>query len=103
VPTYEYRCPACALEFEVKRRISEDNLRVHACVSEGCAGEGVVLIRPVAFRLKGSGWGNEGYASHPTAADYQSGKMSRADIDALPTAGPDGKLYDPKTGRHMAG
>ena len=59
MPTYEYRCSACNIEFEVEKRMSEPIET--PCKSCGSA-DTRRLISHSSFVLKGSGWYLTDYA-----------------------------------------
>jgi len=52
MPTYSYRCSACANEFDQFQRFSEDPLT--DCPA--CGGSVKRVIQPVGVVFKGSGW-----------------------------------------------
>ena len=52
MPTYAYRCKACAHEFEIVQRITEE--RLSECPE--CKGELTKLLFPVGIVFKGSGF-----------------------------------------------
>ena len=52
MPIYEYKCLQCGQKFEVRRRISEEPLKIH----KDCGGEVEQLISAPALHFKGSGW-----------------------------------------------
>ena len=57
MPTYPYKCTACAHEFDAVQSILEDPLKV--CPK--CQGELKRLIARTAFVLAGGGWAKDGY------------------------------------------
>lgn len=60
MPTYEYRCSACAHEFEIEQRITADRLTdCPACKQPKLER----LISAVSFTLKGGGWYRDGYGN----------------------------------------
>ncbi len=59
MPTYEYRCNACGIEFEVEKRMSDPVAA--ACTTCG-ATDTERLISHSSFVLKGSGWYVTDYA-----------------------------------------
>jgi putative FmdB family regulatory protein len=58
MPIYEYKCLQCGQKFEVRRRITEEPLKVHA----DCGGEVEQLISAPALHFKGTGWYVTDYA-----------------------------------------
>ncbi len=60
MPTYEYLCDKCGVEFEREQRISDDPIRT--CPE--CGARRVKrLISNTSFVLKGGGWYSDLYAS----------------------------------------
>lgn len=59
MPHYEYRCSK-AHKFEIVQKIN-DNPK-DRCIIEGCSAKAVRLISLTNFKLKGSGWGKDGYS-----------------------------------------
>ena len=59
MPTYAYRCKACAHEFETVQRITAEPLR--ECPE--CKGELAKLLFPVGIAFKGSGFHINDYPS----------------------------------------
>lgn len=76
MPTYEYHCDACGLDFERDQRITEDPLKT--CPS--CkARKARRLISRTSFVLKGSGWYSDLYSSKSAEAkDDGSGKKDES-------------------------
>ena len=66
MPTYEYLCDACAHQFEVEQRITDEAIKT--CPK---CGEPKVhrLLFPSGFILKGGGWYADLYASKPKAEE----------------------------------
>jgi putative FmdB family regulatory protein len=71
MPTYEYRCNACAHEFEEFQSIKADRL-------EKCPACGKLtlerLISGGAFQLKGGGWYSDLYSSPKPGAGTRTEK-----------------------------
>jgi putative FmdB family regulatory protein len=65
MPTYEYRCNACAHEFEAEQRMSADPLK--KCPECGKS-KLERLISATAFHLKGGGWYKDLYSSNKDTA-----------------------------------
>lgn len=64
MPIYEYRCEACAEEFQAIRRITDDSRPpCKACGSD----QVVKKISLSAFHLKGTGWYKTDYADKTKA------------------------------------
>ena len=77
MPTYAYRCSACAHEFETVQTFSEDPLKF--CPECGSPIRRVIF--PVGIVFKGSGW----YIN-----DSRSGGDQQSDKAAKPAASTDG-------------
>lgn len=77
MPTYAYRCSACAHEFETVQTFSEDPLKF--CPECGSPIRRVIF--PVGIVFKGSGW----YIN-----DSRSGGDQQSDKAATPAASTDG-------------
>lgn len=92
MPVYEYKCEACAKEFEYQQRMSDPD----KTVCEACGGALERLISRTAFSLKGSGWYKDLYASSKPAADKPSGDAAPKAADA-PAAKPDAGGSTPST------
>ena len=60
MPIYEYKCHQCGQKFEVRQRISEEPLKVHA----ECGGEVEQVISAPALHFKGTGWYVTDYAKN---------------------------------------
>lgn len=58
MPLYEYKCHSCGAVFEVKQKVTDDPLDVHA----DCGGQVERLISAPALQFKGSGWYITDYA-----------------------------------------
>ena len=74
MPTYEYRCDACAHEFEIEQRITDDKLKKCPKCKK------MKLVRLVGtgnFILKGGGW----------YADLYSGKSNKKKTDTSKSEG----------------
>jgi putative FmdB family regulatory protein len=62
MPTYEYVCKACDLEFEREQRISDPPIKT----CPRCKSKQVKkLISRTAFHLKGGGWYSDLYSKGP--------------------------------------
>jgi putative FmdB family regulatory protein len=83
MPLYDYRCEACGDVFEVKQRICDQPLTVHA----NCGGRVERLLSPPALQFKGSGWYVTDYArsskkdesSKPAAKEGSDSKPPKAE------------------------
>ena len=78
MPIYEYKCHRCGRKFEVRRRISEDPLKIH----EGCGGEVEQVISAPALHFKGSGWYVTDYAKNgksPSTAAPESKSETKSE------------------------
>jgi putative FmdB family regulatory protein len=90
MPTYEYQCKACDLEFEREQRISDPPVKT----CPRCKARQVKrLISRTSFHLKGGGWYSDLY-SKPGKAGKKDGEgktdtASKGDSDS--TAKPDSK------------
>jgi putative FmdB family regulatory protein len=56
MPTYEYKCPKCAMTMTVIRSLKEKE-RAPICVND--AMELTRLYEPPPVHLKGTGWGKD--------------------------------------------
>jgi putative FmdB family regulatory protein len=56
MPIYNFCCIKCGNEFEKIQSVKESNPEC-----EKCRGETRRLISKSSFRLKGGGWGDQGY------------------------------------------
>ncbi|MGI8486448.1 MAG: FmdB family zinc ribbon protein [Thermomicrobiales bacterium] len=75
MPTYAYRCSACAHEFETVQTFSEDPLKF--CPECGSPVRRVIF--PVGIVFKGSGW----YINDSrSGGDNQSDKAAKSDTSA---------------------
>jgi len=73
IPTYEYKCSACGIEFEKEQRISEPaEAECPACGST----ETKRLISLSSFVLKGTGWYVTDYARKSGNGSQASNKTS---------------------------
>lgn len=70
MPTYQYRCPDCAHEFEVRQSFSDDQLT--SCPTEGCAGTVRKVFSGVGISFKGDGFYKNDHGS--SAAGRKSEK-----------------------------
>ncbi|MAG04360.1 MAG: FmdB family transcriptional regulator [Acidimicrobiaceae bacterium] len=68
MPTYQYRCPDCAHEFEARQAFSDDP--VTTCPTEGCAGVVRKAFSSVGISFKGNGFYKNDHGS--SAADRKS-------------------------------
>ena len=77
MPIYEYKCDECGHEFEKMLHFSERDIpigspctqrlfdRNHEPQCFDCGGKFHLKMSMNSFHLKGSGWYNDGYSSHP--------------------------------------
>lgn len=83
MPTYEYRCNACGIEFEVEKRMSDPVAT--ACTSCG-AMDTERLISHSSFVLKGSGWYLTDYArKNGSSGNGGATKHEHKNGDSKPT------------------
>jgi putative FmdB family regulatory protein len=78
MPIYEYKCHRCGQKFEVRRRISEAPLKVHA----NCGGEVEQVISAPALHFKGTGWYVTDYAKNgksPSTASADSKSETKSE------------------------
>ena len=99
MPTYEYQCDKCGVEFEREQRISDDPIRT--CPE--CGARRVKrLISATAFVLKGGGWYSDLYSSSKPgsaapsegggeSASAEGGGEKKADAPAKPEKKSSGK------------
>lgn len=85
MPTYAYRCSACAHEFETVQAFSDDPLKF--CPECGSPIRRVIF--PVGIVFKGSGW----YIN-----DSRSGGEQKSESAAKPDASADGDKKSEKAG-----
>jgi putative FmdB family regulatory protein len=107
VPTYEYECDKCREVFEVRQRISEPALTVHA----ECGGAVRRLLSPAPFILKGDGWYVTDYPSEArkkavaaekgTTSTDKSGD-TKSDATTKSEAKPETKSSDTKSSETKA-
>lgn len=65
MPTYEYRCAACASHHDLVQKMSDPPAtKCPACGKDALER----LISASAFALKGSGWYADGYGAKPSEA-----------------------------------
>ncbi len=57
MPLYQFECLSCGNTFELIQKIDSSNPECPEC-----RGETRRLISKSSFRLKGGGWGKDGYA-----------------------------------------
>ncbi len=100
MPTYQYRCPDCAHEFEVRQAFSEEPLT--ACPTDGCSGSVRKVFSGVGISFKGDGFYKNDHGSGSGARRSGSGS---SDGDAKGTekapAGSSGS--DAKAGSNGSG
>jgi putative FmdB family regulatory protein len=81
MPIYEYKCHQCGEKFEVRRRITEEPLKIHA----GCGGEVEQLISAPALHFKGTGWYVTDYAKSgksPSASGSNGNSDSKSESES---------------------
>jgi putative FmdB family regulatory protein len=97
MPTYEYKCRACAHRFEVSQRITEDSLT--ECPE--CHGEIRRVLFPAGVVFKGSGWYVTDYRDSGEKAKYDSDTKgepaSGATAESKETKPSDAKPADAKS------
>jgi putative FmdB family regulatory protein len=84
VPTYEYRCPHCGHQFEVRHAVSA---RPPKC--ERCGRAVRRVFTPVGIIFKGSGWHITDYRKTPAPSDGETKGSDKSPSD--PAAGDGGK------------
>jgi putative FmdB family regulatory protein len=88
MPTYEYHCKACDLEFEREQRISDPPVKT----CPRCKARQVKrLISRTSFHLKGGGWYSDLY-SKPGKGGKKDGEgkadtASKSDAESKPDSG----------------
>jgi putative FmdB family regulatory protein len=83
MPTYEYACRACAHQWEVVQRITEDPVQLCPACKRNEAHR--LISRGTNFILKGGGWYSDLYAS-PKAPAQETAKESDKAEPATPAA-----------------
>ena len=89
MPTYEYRCKACDLKFEVKRGFSESP----GAICPECQRQAQRIFSPVAIAFKGLGF----YVTD-SAAEAKNGHDSKRDGDKPPEEASEVKPAKNRTG-----
>lgn len=95
MPTYVYRCDACAHQFDIVQRMTEDSLQV----CPACRAPRLVRqVQAAGFALKGTGWyvtdfRDKGKKDKATEGDAKSAESPG---EAKPEVKTDAKA-DPKT------
>ena len=86
LPIYEYECPRCAFQFELRRSFSENNLV--SCPQCGCDTQRIFSPVPIIF--KGTGFystdyrGNQGHAAPADGKDeVKTDKTEEAKTDSI--------------------
>jgi putative FmdB family regulatory protein len=69
MPTYEYRCTSCGIQFDVFQRLEEEPLR--AC--HACGGELRKVFHPAGIVFKGSGFYATDSRAKKPSGDGQAG------------------------------
>jgi putative FmdB family regulatory protein len=94
MPTYEYKCDSCGIEFERFQRISDDPIK--ACPECGgvvqrliSTGGGLVFKGP-GFYATDYGSGSSGRSGSDGPAPKDSGKEASGEKDAGTSTGKDG-------------
>jgi putative FmdB family regulatory protein len=77
MPTYGYRCPTCATEFEVSRPMSAKG---DECCPK-CGAVSTRLFTPVGVAFKGTGFHNTDYRTRPKE---ETGEPAAAPAPACP-------------------
>ena len=94
MPTYEYRCASCGIEFERFQRISDDRIKV----CPDCGGEvqrlistgGGLVFKGPGFYATDYGSGSSRRAGSDSSAAKDSGKEASGGTDAGSSTGKDG-------------
>ena len=82
MPIYEYRCSACAHEFETIQKVGSRPLR--KCPE--CSGRLNKLVSRAAFQLKGGGWYAQDYSkSNGKPKSTPSAKSESKSADKKPS------------------
>ncbi len=84
MPTYDYRCTACAHDFEVSRPMRATG--VEHCPT--CGAPAVKIFAPVGVAFKGTGFHNTDYRPKPvdTSSDAPKAEPACPATTAGPTA-----------------
>ena len=96
MPTYEYQCRDCGVDFEVKQSFADPPLEV----CEHCGGRLRKLFRPPAIRFVGSGYYvNDSRSKKPGGSDGSAApkesKDSKDSKDSKESKGADAKAKAP--------
>jgi putative FmdB family regulatory protein len=59
MPTYDYRCDSCGIEWTVEQSVKEEPVRI--CPSCGAEKATRLISGRVGFSLLGSGWAKDNY------------------------------------------
>ena len=73
MPTYQYRCTTCDIQFEVRQSFTDEPISV--CVDEGCDGEVKKVFGNVGIAFKGSGF----YKNDSRSSSKQSDSSGSTD------------------------
>ncbi len=86
MPTYQYRCPGCANEFEVRQAFGDDP--VTTCPTEGCTGAVRKVFASVGISFKGDGFYKNDHGS--SAAGRKSEQKSENKPEKMTTSSDSG-------------
>lgn len=87
MPTYGYRCKKCALEFEVRQRMTDES--VAACPN--CGGQGRRVIYPAGIVFKGTGfYKTDSRKAGGGSEKAPAVKSTATKTEASPSSGSDG-------------
>src|SRR5262245_29468054 len=93
MPTYSYRCSACANEFDQFQRFSDDPLT--DCPA--CGGSVKRVIQPVGVVFKGSGWYvTDSRPKDPEPSGSSSSNSNKSSTSDSKDSGSSAKSADPK-------
>jgi putative FmdB family regulatory protein len=73
MPTYQYRCITCDIQFDVRQSFTDEPISV--CVDEGCDGEVKKVFGNVGIAFKGSGF----YKNDSRSSSKQSDSSGSTD------------------------
>ncbi|HCV36694.1 MAG TPA: FmdB family transcriptional regulator [Acidimicrobiaceae bacterium] len=83
MPTYQYRCPDCTKEFEVRQAFSDEPITT--CPSDGCAGTVRKVFTGVGISFKGDGFYKNDHGSGAPARKSEQKPEQKATSSASGT------------------
>ncbi len=82
MPTYQYRCQTCLVEFEVRQSFADDALTT--CIADACAGPVNKVFSGVGISFKGDGFykNDHGSAANDRTAEKSTSTASTSDSES---------------------